>query len=307
MLKKNKKELYGYIKKTETTRWFTYICEDGNRKFVRQYKRDTSPMHGYPRTVPQSLVLILLDETKIKHSMLLQNNREYIDEEYIVGVELDINKEKETIINTVIDYINEMIKVDCSSIKKYISWKNNDEHLKFLVNHIVNIYEARENVHECYEKLNITKESIESLLENKLDNKRKLSLIHGDLHTGNMIKKDNDIYVIDWELGTLGDLAYELATHFILMKYGEEEKNIYYDEICKRNKIDKDRLINDVKVYTIFEYYRRVILKVFRIDKFISENKDYEKLLEEVYPEYLKLCELTNREIISKEDLKTLF
>ena len=41
-----------------------------------------------------------------------------------------------------------------------------------------------------------------------------------------MIINNDNFYLIDWELATYGDLAYELATYFILMEYTNEEKEI---------------------------------------------------------------------------------
>lgn len=65
-------------------------------------------------------------------------------------------------------------------------------------------------------------------------------------------------------LATYGDLAYELAIHFILMKYNENEKNIFLDKLTKVIKFDVEKLIDDIETYTNFELYRRKVLKEIR-------------------------------------------
>lgn len=76
-----------------------------------------------------------------------------------------------------------------------------------------------------------------------------------------MIISKDDFYLIDWELATYGDLAYELAIHFLLMKYNEQEKSLFLDKMVKVVDLDIEKLINDIKIYTDFELYRRKVLK----------------------------------------------
>ena len=76
-----------------------------------------------------------------------------------------------------------------------------------------------------------------------------------------MIINNNNFYLIDWELATYGDLAYELATHFILMKYTEEEKNIFLNKLKDKIVCNIDNLKKDIESYTLFELYRRKVLK----------------------------------------------
>lgn len=94
-----------------------------------------------------------------------------------------------------------------------------------------------------------------------LDNNRKLCFIHGDIHKNNMIINKDDFYIIDWELATYGDLAYELATHFILMNYSENEKVTFLNILYKLIAIGVEKLIKDIEVYTNFEVHRRNVLK----------------------------------------------
>lgn len=49
---------------------------------------------------------------------------------------------------------------------------------------------------------------------------RPYALLHSDLHRGNLVVRDDrQLHVIDWELATLGDPLYELATHLCRMDY----------------------------------------------------------------------------------------
>jgi len=76
-----------------------------------------------------------------------------------------------------------------------------------------------------------------------------------------MVISKNDFYLIDWELATYGDLAYELATHFILMEYTEQEKDMFFNKLVKTIDLDVKKLMNDVETYITFELYRRKVLK----------------------------------------------
>lgn len=75
-----------------------------------------------------------------------------------------------------------------------------------------------------------------------------------------MIINNKKLYLIDWELCTIGDLAYELATHFILMDYNVEEKYEFVNYISNKLMIDKDELYSDINTYIKFELIRRNVL-----------------------------------------------
>ena len=88
-----------------------------------------------------------------------------------------------------------------------------------------------------------------------------MCFIHGDIHKNNIIINDDNFYLIDWELATYGDLAYELSTYFILMEYTNEEKEMFLNRLNKKLNLNLDDLKKDIEVYTLFELYRRKILK----------------------------------------------
>lgn len=232
---------------------FTWIYELKQEKFVRKYKR--KGIHGYPRTVPEKYISKLLDNTKILHPKVYRNKIKYIDEEFIESNK-DINEiDKEKLANTTIFYITEMNKVNCKKIEKFTKWKNNSEFFKFQVENLKKVLIDR--------KCNMLNENIKILDEFiiDLDDNRKLSLIHGDIHLNNMISNNNDIYFIDWEMATYGDIAYELAMYFILMQYNENEENKFINKLCENISVNKQNLMNDIKTYKKFEVFRKNILK----------------------------------------------
>ena len=61
-------------------------------------------------------------------------------------------------------------------------------------------------------------------------------------------------------MATYGNIAYELAMHFILMKYNEADKQIFIDKLCSKVSFDKQNLVHDIKLYDSFEKFRGNIL-----------------------------------------------
>jgi len=236
------------MRKYETSSSFAWICEGRNKKIVRKYKR--KGLRGHPRTISLKNIYEVLKDVEIPHPIFLKNRIKYIEEEFIESTEKIENIDREKIINTTIDYIEIMYNTNCQRIKKYITWNNNSEYLCFQVNHLKKVLKDRkcQNLAENYKTLdNFIK---------KLDDNRKLSLIHGDISANNMIFNNKKIYLIDWEFATYGDIAYELAMHFLLMKYNQDEKIYFVDNLCKRINVDKNNLLHDIDIYNQFENFR---------------------------------------------------
>lgn len=280
-----------FYKKEKTNSYFTYIITIGKRKFVRQYKRDNNKMHGYPRTILiEKIMTLLSNNTDIYSPKLLKNRSKYIDQEFIDGKILNDDYDRLKMIDIVSSYIISMNKIDISAIKKYISWNNNTEYLMFLINNLVKVKDTFSSyTNKILNELNINKNILDKLKNIELDDTRNLSLIHGDIHGGNMIEKDNHIYLIDWELATIGDTAYEVATHSILMNYSDEEERELINKLVFLLNYDKTKFIDDVNHYKLFEIIRRIYLRINKIDKLISNNESYDKELKEVYNYYNKL------------------
>ena len=103
-------------------------------------------------------------------------------------------------------------------IKDYIPYRDNNGYLTDIVNNLVVVLDKL-NCYEMLESVGLRRESIIALKSIELDNTRPLSLIHGDFQPENIIMKGTDYYIIDWELATYGDIAYEIAMHLLYFDY----------------------------------------------------------------------------------------
>lgn len=287
-----------FAKKIKTHSSFTYILEKNNKKIVKKIKRDNKDLHGYPRVTPIEVIYNLINNSELYCPKLIQNKRKYFLTEYIDGEEVNSILNKSLFMTSMINNFSIMKNLESCEVKKYITWSNNSEFLKFLVNHMLNIYNSfDDNTKSKLSKLNIDSDNLLLLNNCVLDNERNMTFIHGDLHYGNMKYKNNQIYIFDWELATYADIAYELATHFILVDYTLEEHNFIIIEISKLFKCDIIKLKNDIKIYTIFELYRRIYMKITKIKNIITKSD-----LNELYNYYKNLNILLERESYSFND-----
>ena len=239
------------IDKIKTSSYFVTIYKSENNTFIRRIKR--KGLHAYPRTLTLKEINKVLKNTNIKYPRLLKNCFKYVDEEYIEStksIEMLSNSEIE---NNIIDIILELNEIEIKN--KKIIWNNNSEFLKYIIKNFKRVLKLKNP-----KKLEIYLSELESFYK-CLDNDRKMCFIHGDIHKNNIIINDDNFYLIDWELATYGDLAYELSTYFILMEYTNEEKEMFLNRLNKKLNLNLDDLKKDIEVYTLFELYRRKILK----------------------------------------------
>lgn len=238
------------MEKIKTNSYFVTICKTKRKTIIQRRKR--KGLHAYPRTLTLKEISKILKNTNIKYPKLLKNCFKFTYEEYIESTK-DVNLlSKEEIMDKIINIINELHKIEVKN--KKITWKTNSEFLKYNIDNLKNVLISRK-----LEKLNEYVLELDNLYT-ELDNNRKLCFIHGDLHTKNMIIHNEDFYLIDWELSTYGDLAYELATHFILMEYPQEEQKKFINKLTNVINLDVDKLRHDISVYNKFELCRRNIL-----------------------------------------------
>lgn len=241
------------MKKINTNSYFVAIYELKNKKIVQRRKR--KGLHAYPRTISLVNINKLLKQTSLNFPKIYKNGIKYIYEEFIESTK-EINKIPNfEIIDNVIKYITQLQQIDCKKKPKNIIWNSNSEFLKFQIDNLKQVL-----IKKNPNKLEMYLNEIENLYK-KVDNNRKLCFIHGDIHRKNMIINESNFYLIDWELATYGDLAYEVAMHFILMKYSELEKEYFINILCNNISIDIEKFKNDIDIYTSFEKYRRYILK----------------------------------------------
>ena len=238
------------MKRINTKSYFVTIYEVNNQKIVRRKKR--KGLHAYPRTMSLMNINKILKQTSLNFPKLYFNGINYVYEEFISSSKDIKDISNESLMDYVIEYITNLYKLDLNT---KIIWKDNSEFLKFQIENLKKVLNKKKIKFELNEINELYKE---------LDNTRKLCFIHGDIHKENMIINDK-FYLIDWELATYGDLAYELAIHFILMGYSDGEKKTFIDKLAKKINIDIEKILDDIEVYTKFEKYRKFILKNGRI------------------------------------------
>ena len=199
----------------------------------------------------------VLSKTSINFPRIYFNGINNVYEEFIASkINIDEISNLE-IIDNVIKHITNLYQLNYN---KKILWNNNSEFLKFQIENLKNTLKEKK-----LKDIDVYLNEIDKLYIG-LDNNRKMCFIHGDIHKENMIINDK-FYLIDWELATYGDLAYELAMHFSLMKYSDSEKEIFINKLRNNISINIETLKRDIDVYINFEKYRKNILKEIRSTK----------------------------------------
>ncbi len=237
------------MKKIKTNSFFVTIYELKNKKIIKRKKRNG--LHAYPRTLTLKDINKILKQTSVNFPKLYLNGINHVYEEFIysnVDIETLSNSK---IMDNVIECITNLYQVNYN---KNILWDSNSKFLRFQINNLKNVLKEKN-----LKDINVYLTEIDRLYM-EVDNNRKMCFIHGDIHRENMIINDK-FYLIDWELATYGDLAYELARHFILMEYSYEEKEIFINRLCDNISVNIETLKNDIEIYTNFEKYRKHILK----------------------------------------------
>ena len=241
------------MKVIKTNSYFVNIIENSNSKFIRRKKR--KGIKPYARTLSFRKIKKILSNSNILYPKILKIRFNYIYEEYIEPTNNISNYSKKEIEDYFLNIIYELNNVDISKYKKFISWNNNTEFMKLQIDNLCDALKKRKEII----KLEEAKKSLKTI-DIDMDNKRKMSFIHGDLHLNNLIVNNDNIYLIDWELAAIGDLAYELALHFILMNYSKKEESDFINKLILKIKCDKVKLIHDISEYKKFELIRRKIL-----------------------------------------------
>ncbi len=237
------------MKKIKTDSFFVTIYEIKNKKIIKRRKR--KGLHAYPRTLALKTINKILKHTSVNFPKIYLNGINHVYEEFI-NSKTDIETlSNSKVIDNVIQCIANLYQV---KYDKNILWNSNSEFFKFQIDNLKNVLKEKN-----LKDINVYLKEIDKLYM-EVDNNRKLCFIHGDIHRKNMIINDK-FYLIDWELATYGDLAYELAMHFILMKYTDKEREIFINKLSNNISINIETLKHDIDIYTNFEEYRKYILK----------------------------------------------
>lgn len=281
-------------------------------KKIVKYQRRIGITQEYYRSIPESEVLEILSKYGMNVPKVLELYDDYFVEEYIDGTLLDdiytdYSNIDKIVIDDIINNIVGLIRIDFQSLSKYSKWDNVRGFFEYQILNTEEIWNEYNTSYDVfYNLLGINKSTIFKLkqLSKKINFNRPLCLIHGDRHKNNMIKKDNQVYYIDWELSCVGDLAYDIAFHIHQMKYSEADLKYFLLNLENRLPYEYKSAINDINIYLCFITMRSVIYYVK-----ILYNCDYsEKLLDKFYIRLQKLCEYTELgiKLVSKNDIKTL-
>ena len=281
-------------------------------KKIVKYQRRIGITQEYYRSIPESEVLEILSKYGMNVPKVLELYDDYFVEEYIDGTLLDdiytdYSNIDKIVIDDIINNIVGLIRIDFQSLSKYSKWDNVRGFFEYQILNTEEIWNEYNTSYDLfYNLLGINKSTIFKLkqLSKKINFNRPLCLIHGDRHKNNMIKKDNQVYYIDWELSCVGDLAYDIAFHIHQMKYSEADLKYFLLNLENRLPYEYKSAINDINIYLCFITMRSVIYYV----KILYDCDYSEKLLDKFYIRLQKLCEYTELgiKLVSKNDIKTL-
>ncbi|MCH6161105.1 aminoglycoside phosphotransferase family protein [Streptomyces marispadix] len=109
---------------------------------------------------------------------------------------------------------------------------------------------------------------------------RPYSLLHTDIHRGNLLVRENgDLALVDWELALFGDPLHDLATHVVRMEYTEEERcdliAYWQREMSERGREDRlEGMEEDFPVYLDFEYAQSIFPDTIRAAEALPLSAD---------------------------------
>ena len=256
-------------------------------KKIVKYQRRIGITQEYYRSIPESEVLEILSKYGMNVPKVLELYDDYFVEEYIDGTLLDdiytdYSNIDKIVIDDIINNIVGLIRIDFQSLSKYSKWDNVRGFFEYQILNTEEIWNEYNTSYDVfYNLLGINKSTIFKLkqLSKKINFNRPLCLIHGDRHKNNMIKKDNQVYYIDWELSCVGDLAYDIAFHIHQMKYSEANLKYFLLNLENRLPYEYKSAINDINIYLCFITMRSVIYYV----KILYDCDYSEKLLDKFY------------------------
>lgn len=296
------------------------ILISNDKKYVLRYPRKIRQTVEYYRSTPETEIIKILQNNNVKCPKILYSNEQYSIQEYVEGQLLadkfeDHKDIEKSIIDQIVNQICLLTSVDGSELLKYASWKDNNSFYYFQCQNTEKIFiDYYKKLETIYKKLGISLDTIKELykLTHQISNERKLSVIHGDRHKKNIIVSENgEITFIDWELGCIGDLAYDIGFHLHQMAYTEEDERYFLDKIAKKFDGDSSKLLHDVEMYKLFLLARSTLYHVYWTDLEYQKNnnEDKEKQLGHFMRRYNKLSKykIFNLEPKSQDELNSIF
>jgi aminoglycoside phosphotransferase (APT) family kinase protein len=108
---------------------------------------------------------------------------------------------------------------------------------------------------------------------------RPFGLLHADLHRHNLIvRSDNGLTIVDWELAMFGDPLYDLAIHLVRMRYPADQRA----EVIERWRLAVQRvrpeaangLERDLPVYVAYERAQSLFADTLRVAQSLRADAD---------------------------------
>lgn len=295
------------------------LIQDG-KKYVIRYPRKLGISVEYYRSTPEDKVIELLQKYHIRVPKLLHQGEKYSVQEYVEGQLLankymDHRAMDKSIIDQVVQQICSIYLIDGSDLLEYADWKDNKTFYEFQCHNTQTVFEGYyKKLKAIYDTLGISYDVFTHLYDKspKIDNDRKMSIMHGDRHKKNAIISDSgEVVFIDWELGCIGDIAYDIAFHLHQMAYTKEDEQYFLKQLRNYFNGDIEKLLNDVALYRLFVLARSTLYHVYWTDLVYqgTDKAEREKQLGHFMRRYNRLCSYKefNLEPKSEEELEKIF
>lgn len=121
----------------------------------------------------------------------------------------------------------------------------------------------------------------------------------------NAILSDNgELTFIDWKLGCIGDIAYDVAFHLHQMAYTESDEGYFLDRLKSNFKGDSEKLLSDVELYRLFILVRSTLYHVYWTDLAYQGNNKMERKKQLGQRRYNKLSQYKEVNLHSKTERK---
>lgn len=257
------------------------LISDG-KKYIVKYPRKLGANTEYYRSTPECKIIEILQQHKIRSPKVLYQCDKYSIQEFVQGKLLaDVYQDHKNIDKSVIDQIARQIcllsTINEENLLRYTSWNNNSDFYQFQCSNTEKVFkDYHMNLKQLYNALSISPTIFDLLYSqaSKISNDRKVSLMHGDMHKKNAIISDNgNLTFIDWELGCIVDITYDIAFHLHQMAYTEADEQYFMNKLKENYKGDFESLKKDIDIYRLFILARSTLYHVYWTD-LLYQDKD---------------------------------
>jgi thiamine kinase-like enzyme len=117
---------------------------------------------------------------------------------------------------------------------------------------------------------------------------RNFTLCHCDIHRHNVIiKPDNNLCFIDWELAMIGDPLYDIAVHLQKTRYTAEQETLFFQHYADGKDVEQFK--NQVQIYRRLETVKYAITDGVRILECIRDGVSNNEITDMIMRYHRKL------------------